>query len=334
MRFGQALSFILLCGLAGPAWAQPRPGTEKDTIELSALNGSAFVAMSLFVWPVGTDAPGPDRLGRDTLPAGRGWPLVLPRSAGCRWRVVGTFGDAGQVRPGPVVEVDACAERQVTFRAPGGIVRSGGTGWVVSAAGHVITNHHVVQGCGGIGLRQGDSEVRLEIISTDEQDDLALLRSPRPFGPPLPLREANRAPRLAEPVMALGYRELFDFGGQLLALTGRVVAREGQGRRGLVNATNPNRFLHDSRTWGGNSGGPLLDASGAVLGVHVARTMHPEDKDNPVVPLAVGIRIERVYSLLSRHGVSPVRAEPRRAEYDIIAADAADSVLRLLCFSD
>ncbi len=103
---------------------------------------------------------------------------------------------------------------------------------------------------------------------------------------------------------------------------------------GGLSGTDPHRVLHDARTWAGNSGGPLLDASGPAIGVPAARTAHPEDKDNPAVPLAVGIRIERVYSPLTRHGVRPVRAEPRRADSAVLAANATESVLRLLCFSD
>ncbi len=288
------LALAVLAAATPMAAAQTSAPAGTDTISLRVRNASAFLALSLHVWPVGDNARGDDRLGREVLPAGSTWTLELPRARGCRWRIVGVYHDSDRLRDGPVVDSDICSQSDVAIAAPRGMVRGGGTGWVVSEANHVVTNHHVVNGCGGIGLRQGNDEVRLEIVVTDERDDLALLRSPRRFGPPLRLRQGGQAPRLAEPVMALGYRELFNLGGQLLALTGRVVAAEGQpAQPGVLGPlTDPNRFLHDARTWGGNSGGPLLDASGAVLGIHVARTAHPVDKDKPIVPLAVAIRIE------------------------------------------
>jgi serine protease Do len=261
--------------------------------------------------------------------------MDLPVAPGCRWQVLGAYRDVdGTIRNGRVTEVDICTTPESRMPAASGLVRGGGSGFVVSAAGHVVTNRHVVAGCSGVGLRRGGRETRLRVLGTGEGVDLALLQAPGPIGPPLPLRSRGKAPRLAEPLVVLGYRELFAFGGQILALTGRVVAREGQDSSGLLDRTDRTTFLHDARTWGGNSGGPLLDHAGSVMGVHVARTAHQGSKDEVVVPLAVGIRIEAVYDLLARHDVTPLPEPPRRAEPELLAEEAEPSVLRLLCFSD
>jgi S1-C subfamily serine protease len=317
-----------------PPVARPAPA---NTRTFTVLNASTFTVNNLYVWPAGQTARGDDRLGTSVLAAQRGFPMDLPIAPGCRWQVQGTYRDSdGSVRNGRVVEVDICTTPEYRLPVVSGLVRGGGTGFVVSAAGHVVTNEHVVRGCGGVGLRRGGRETRLRLIGTGQGADLALLQAPAPIGPPLPLRARGKAPRLAEPLVVLGYRELFTFGGQMLALTGRVVAREGQDNRamGLLDRTDRTTFLHDARTWGGNSGGPLLDYAGAVMGVHVARTSHDASKDEPVVPLAIGIRIEAVHDLLARHDVTPLPEPPRRAEPDLLAEEAEPSVLRLLCFSD
>ena len=104
--------------------------------------------------------------------------------------------------------------------------------------------------------------------------------------------------------------------------------------RRAFGGTDPDRFLHDARTWGGSSGGPLPDSLGAVMGVHLARTAHPQEEDNRVVPRAAGIRIERADSPLPRHGVRPARAEPRRVDDEALAIEATETVPRLLCLGD
>jgi S1-C subfamily serine protease len=313
--------------------ATPPPA---DTRPFSVVNDSPFTLRTLHVWPSGLTARGVDRLGNEMLGGGRGWPMHLPLAAGCRWMVVATYTDGdGPPREGRVTEVDVCTTPELRLPPAAGLVRGGGTGFVVSAAGHIVTNEHVVRGCGSMGLRRDGRETRLRVIGTATGADLALLQAPAPIGQPLPLRSRGKAPRLAEPLVVLGYRELFLLGGQMLALTGRVVAREGQdiAAAGRLDRTDRATFLHDARTWGGNSGGPILDYAGAVMGVHTARTSHGGNKDEPVVPLAIGIRIDAVYELLARHDVRPLPEPPRRAEPDLLAEEAEPSVLRLLCFS-
>jgi S1-C subfamily serine protease len=54
-----------------------------------------------------------------------------------------------------------------------------GTGFVVSSDGHVVTNQHVVDGCTGDiqGNLSGDAQIKLRLVSADETNDLALLRT-------------------------------------------------------------------------------------------------------------------------------------------------------------
>jgi hypothetical protein len=64
----------------------------------------------------------------------------------------------------------------------GKTVAQTGTGFVISSNGHVVTNHHVIDGCGEIaGNLSGEAPIKLRLVSSDETNDLALLQAPSPF---------------------------------------------------------------------------------------------------------------------------------------------------------
>ncbi len=83
--------------------------------------------------------------------------------------------------------------------------RSGtGTGFVVSSSGHVVTNHHVIDGCSEItGNLSGEAPVKLRLVSGDETNDLALLQAPSPFKDVAKIRQ-NAIP-VGNGVVAIGY---------------------------------------------------------------------------------------------------------------------------------
>ncbi len=79
-----------------------------------------------------------------------------------------------------------------------------GTGFVVSSSGHVVTNHHVVDGCTEItGNLSGEAPVKLRLVSDDETNDLALLRAPSPFKDVANLRQNPIL--VGNGVVAIGY---------------------------------------------------------------------------------------------------------------------------------
>ena len=109
-------------------------------------------------------------------------------------------------------------------------VTSSGSGIVVTAEGHVLTNNHVVDGCGSFGLRRvGDEERRATLLAKDSKNDLAVLRAERPYEDVVSFRV--EPPRLAESVIVYG----FPLSG-MLASSGNVTlgrvdkAREGDSR--------------------------------------------------------------------------------------------------------
>ncbi|WP_349517736.1 MULTISPECIES: S1C family serine protease [Bradyrhizobium] len=139
-----------------------------------------------------------------------------------------------------------------------------GTGFLVSTNGHVVTNQHVVDGCVGDiqGNLTGEAPATLRVVSTDETNDLALLQAPGTFKEVAKIKD--KAVQSGDSVIAIG----FPFHG-LLTSDFTVTTGIVSSLSGLLNDT---RFLQISAAvQPGNSGGPLLAASGDVVGVVAAK---------------------------------------------------------------
>jgi S1-C subfamily serine protease len=139
-----------------------------------------------------------------------------------------------------------------------------GTGFVVSAAGHVLSNYHVIKGCIGDiqGNLSGESPAPLRIVSTDETNDLALLQASRSFANVPALR--GTAVHAGDSIVAIGYPYHGLLTSDFTVTTGIVSSLSG-----LLNDT---RYLQISApVQPGNSGGPLLDMEGNVVGVVAAK---------------------------------------------------------------
>ena len=142
-----------------------------------------------------------------------------------------------------------------------------GSGIVVSARGLILTNNHVVAGATRITVQFGGSggpTRSARIVGVDASNDLALL-SVAPTGLTLsPLRFGNSAAvRVGDPAFAIGNPYTFDQTltvGVISALNRTITSPNGASITGVIQtdaALNP-----------GNSGGPLLDAAGRVIGVN------------------------------------------------------------------
>jgi TPR repeat protein len=134
-----------------------------------------------------------------------------------------------------------------------------GSGFFVSRQGYLVTNEHVVRDCRDIKLGDGQSA---ELIAIDRRADLALLKS-GPVEHAATLRADARA-RQGEDVLIYGFplRGVLSSSGQLGA--GMVTALSGL-------RDNPLQIQIDVPVQPGNSGGPLIDAHGEVIGVVVSK---------------------------------------------------------------
>jgi S1-C subfamily serine protease len=140
-----------------------------------------------------------------------------------------------------------------------------GTGFVVSSAGHIVTNNHVIDGCRDIkGNLTGESATALRVVSRDEVNDLALLQAPSTTTIKDFVKIRDRSIRSGDSVVAIGFPYHGLLTSDFTVTTGIVSSLSG-----LLNDT---RHLQISAAvQPGNSGGPLFDTSGQLVGVVVAK---------------------------------------------------------------
>jgi S1-C subfamily serine protease len=148
-----------------------------------------------------------------------------------------------------------------------GSILSSGTGFLVSSEGHILTNHHVIEGEGKTVVRIPKVKDPLEatIIAKDEERDMALIKIDLPAGEtfaPVPISPGAIGRGLD--IAAFGYPLGDQLGSGLKLTTGSVMA--------LPDDSNKNMITLDLRVNPGNSGGPLCDQKGNVVGMVTAKT--------------------------------------------------------------
>jgi S1-C subfamily serine protease len=146
-------------------------------------------------------------------------------------------------------------------------VEGAGSGFVIDTAGHILTDYHVIAGASSIEVVLGDRErFPARLVGGDERNDIALLQI-KPGNhklTPLVLGDATKL-QVGQKVLAIGN----PFGFQSTLVTGVVSAL------GRTVRTSPNTFIEDAIQTDapinrGNSGGPMLDTQGRVVGINTA----------------------------------------------------------------
>jgi serine protease Do len=242
-------AFSLATGQAGaqvaqnaPASLAPRPGAPMSFADLSARLQPAVVNISTKQRvPVRTQADPFEEFFRRFDPANPG--------AG---------GGANPARPGG----GGAAPRT---REAGSL----GSGFIVSPDGYIVTNNHLVQGAGGTGtvdtvtvITTDRKEYPARIIGRDETSDLAVLKIEGRNLPYVQWGDSTKA-RVGDWVLAIG--NPYGLGGSVTA--GIISALH----RGITGVGAYDRYIQtDAAINMGNSGGPMFDLNGNVIGINSA----------------------------------------------------------------
>lgn len=271
---------------------------------------AAILALALF-GVLGTEAaetgdPPPDRLA-----SGQG--------SGLDDRITSIYRAAS---PGVVfIQAEVVREGRSPFGPPqrGGVAT--GTGFVLDREGFMLTNAHVVENARRVRVRIDEGTlVDAEVVGSDLSTDLAVLRvDPRGADlRPVPLG-VSRDVEVGDPVLALGN----PFGLEDTVTSGIVSALQRQ-LRAPDGFTIDGVIQTDAAVNPGNSGGPLMDARGRVIGVNsqiatagrgsrgsvgIAFAV-PIDTAKRVVPqLKANGSVERAFFGVSTIGVTPTLAD-------------------------
>lgn len=141
-----------------------------------------------------------------------------------------------------------------------------GSGFVVSADGLVVTNHHVVDGAEAVTVKTADKrELPAKVLGSDPLTDLAVLRlEGSPSIPPVELGDSTHA-RVGDWVVAIGS----PMGLEHSASVG-IISAKGRGSLGLYRDSYLDFLQTDADIAPGSSGGPLFDLQGRVVGINTA----------------------------------------------------------------
>ncbi len=148
-----------------------------------------------------------------------------------------------------------------------------GTGMVVTPSGEVLTNNHVIEGATDITVKVGSRSqtYNARVLGTDPTDDVALLQIEGVSGLPTVKLGASSQVTIGQPVVAIG--NALNLPGPPKVTQGTVTGR-GRSinvRDGLGNSEQLSNLIQtDAALQPGNSGGPLIDAGGSVIGMNTA----------------------------------------------------------------
>ena len=172
-----------------------------------------------------------------------------------------------------------------------------GTGIIITSDGEVVTNNHVVEGSSTVNvILNGETEPRkATVLATDPSNDLGLIKiddisgmTPATFADPESIA-------VGDPVVAVGYALDLDGGPSVTSGIISALNRTMQNDNGALN-----RLIQtDAAISSGNSGGPLINMSGQVVGINtaVARSTDTSAANNIGFAISVG-EVKRVIEVL------------------------------------
>jgi S1-C subfamily serine protease len=182
-----------------------------------------------------------------------------------------------QDSPGVVEVLSTFA--QVPSYSPFGLPSSSsaqalGSGFVVSSQGYILTNAHVVADSGQKassvsvvfkGSGSSTTTVKAQIVGIDETSDVAVLQVDPAQTPKLDVLQLGDSSKVqpGEPVVAIGNPLGYDF-----SVTSGIVSATDRNLQSPNGSTIPNGIQTDAAINEGNSGGPLIDSSGHVIGIN------------------------------------------------------------------
>ena len=236
------------------------------------------------------------------------------------------FQYAQKVTP-PAVARESPTQTLRRKTGPGKIVSaSSGSGFAVSSNGHIITNHHVIEGCQNVKIHHNGKSVSAIVVTYDPQNDLALLKGN--FRPSTVLPLSTNSPELLQDVYVAGYP------------FGRNVSTGVKVTKGIISSltgigNNFSNIQIDAALQPGNSGGPILDDKGNVVGVAVARL----DKMKTLEEFGsipentnFGIKTSVVRSILESSNVSSRKPNRRSISKTNLGKMISDGTFYLSCW--
>lgn len=247
-----------------------RSGVRRRAFVVAASVGAgAFIGAALFAGVEGVRSPPSSSAGAEAQPASAANRNVASADAVYDARTIYEKDSLGVVDITVTEAASAQSGGGLSPFAPGSAApqaQAEGTGFVYDKQGDIITASHVVSGATKITVRFKDgTRAKATLIGADPSSDTAVIRVAAPAGTLAPLALADSSSVVpGEGVVAIGSPF-----GYAESITAGIVSAVDRDIEAPNNYAIPNTIQTDAAINHGNSGGPLIDSSGKVIGVNV-----------------------------------------------------------------
>ena len=206
------------------------------------------------------------------------------------------------------------------------IAAASGTGFAVTRSGHIVTNHHVINGCNDVKVHYDGKIIPATVLSKDPLNDLAVLKAD--FKPTTVLPLSKKNPELMEDVFVAGFPFGKSLSSSVKITKGIISSLTGLG-------DNFSNIQIDAAIQPGNSGGPIFDEKGNVVAVAVAKL----DLKKVIEHLGTipentnfGIKANIVSNLLASNNITPGAPNTKTVSKSKLGKTVSNATYYLSCW--
>ena len=209
------------------------------------------------------------------------------------------------------------------------LLRQTGTGFILSEDGYVVTAAHVIEDGKKIEVLTGGEKISARAVATDFQNDVSILKCDKPLKGALPLRESSGL-KVGATVFTIGFPNF-----QRQGMSPKMTKGEISSNYGILDS--PTCWQISTPVQSGNSGGPLFDSNGNVIGVVVARLKSIKDRQgNLNINQNVNYALKNAYldPLIKDLNIStqPARGSNPLKSFESVVEDVEKSVVMILVY--
>ena len=177
-----------------------------------------------------------------------------------------------------------------------------GSGFIIGKGKYVITNDHVIYGAKKIAVRNGLGKISsAEVVAKSKKYDLAILKLNKKFKKSLSAKNFAE-PLVGEDVISIGYPMTGYFGNDLPVITQGIISKVFPDKLGI--------FLTTTDINSGNSGGPIFNLDGNLVGISVAtldKKKIMEETGNIPTSMGIGIKSNMLKEVFKYKKTIPAR---------------------------
>ena len=169
---------------------------------------------------------------------------------------------------------------------------SAGTGFIISEDGYIVTNHHVIEDAVAVYVNMADgNQYKCQVVGSDATNDIAVLKAEVTGLTPVTIGKSSEV-KVGDPVVAIGNA----LGELSFSLTGGYIS--GTDREITTDGTMINMLQTDVAINSGNSGGPLFNARGEVIGITTAKYSGTSSSGASIEGIGFAIPIDDVIGMI------------------------------------